>query len=155
METVRVASGTGGTMTVETHPGEGAHGVTVAFPIGRVWAALRAAYDSVAVPVAIFEPATHTVGNAQLRLRRRLGEVALSKYINCGNTQGGSSADTYEVLLSVVSAARPGEVGKTDIMTTVTAEGRPITLSSAYTRCTTTGALEKRLVDLVMAQLSR
>jgi len=124
-------------------------------PLDRAWAALRAAYDSIAVPVSIFDAASHTVGNGQFRVRRILGKVSLGKYVNCGSTQGGSSADTYEVQLSVVSTAKAVDAGSTALSTTVQAQGRPITLSSEYVRCTTTGALEQRITDLVRAAILR
>jgi hypothetical protein len=47
----------------------------------------------------VFNAATGTMGNSSLRVRRRLGDVAISKYINCGNVQGGPSADAYEIQL--------------------------------------------------------
>jgi hypothetical protein len=140
-------------MTVETHPGEGAHKTTVPLPMERAWRALRAAFDSVAVPVSIFDAATHTLGNGQFRVVRRLGNTPLSKLVNCGNTQGGPSADTYELQLSVVSTATAVDAAVTSIATTVQAQGRPITLSAEYVRCTTTGALEKRISNVVSSQV--
>jgi hypothetical protein len=126
---------------------------SVAFPTERVWSVIRAVYDSLAIPVTIFDPASHTIGNAALRVRRRLGETALSKYLNCGSTQGGSSADTYEIQMSVTSVVAPEESGTTSIVTTVQGQGRPITLSSEYTTCSTTGGLEMRVLEAVKARL--
>jgi len=125
------------------------------FALDRVWGALRVAYDSAAVPVSTFDATSHTIGNSALRVRRRLGEVALSKYINCGNTQGGNGADTYEVVFSIVTRAVPAESGTTRLTTVIDAQGRPITLGGEFTRCTSTGVLEKRLAQLVISQLNR
>lgn len=154
-ETIRI-SGAGLPMsTMDTHPSDATATAVVGFALDRVWGALRAAYDSVAVPVATFDATTHTIGNSALRVRRRLGDVALSKYLNCGNTQGGNGADTYEVVFSILTRAVPAESGKTRITSLIDAQGRPITLSGEYTRCTTTGVLEKRLAQLVTSQLNR
>lgn len=143
-------------MTVETHPTSGPLGGKVGFPLDRVWAAVRVAYDSLAVPVSVFDPVTHTMGNATLRTRRRLGSVAMSKYLNCGDTQGGPSADSYELQLSILTVVRPAEEpGMSIVLTTVEAQGRPITLASEYTRCTSKGVLESRVLELVNAQLNR
>jgi hypothetical protein len=76
-----------------------------------VWVALKTTYDSLAIPISTIDPATHTMGNTTMRVRRRLGNIAMSKYINCGNTQGGPSADTYEIVLSVVTRAEAAEPG--------------------------------------------
>src|SRR5438270_9156489 len=94
LETVRIsASLGGGTSTIETHPASGPTKIAVGFSADRVWRVLKIAYDSLAIPVSTLDPSARTIGNGSLRIRRRLGDVAVSKYINCGNTQGGSSAD--------------------------------------------------------------
>jgi len=155
METTRIAAGTG-TMTMTTNRDIATNAKTVAYGIDGVWAAVRAAYDSLAVPVAIFDAATHSVGNSALRVRRRLGDVALSKYLNCGSTQGFPSADTYEIQMSVLTQLRSDpESGGTTILTTVQGQGRPMTISSEFTPCASTGGLETRIVDLVNRALRR
>ena len=155
METTRIAGGTG-TMTMTTNRDIATNSKTIAYPIDRVWAAVRAAYDSVAVPVAIFEEASHSVGNSALRVRRRLGDVALSKYLNCGSTQGFPSADTYEIQMSVLTQLRSDpQSGGTTILTTVQGQGRPMTISSEFTPCASTGGLETKIVDVVNRALRR
>lgn len=152
METVRVASGTG-TMTTTMHPTINANGATIAFPLDQTWAALRFVYDSLAIPVATFDQSNHVIGNVEMRLRRRLGSVGLSQYINCGNTQGTPSAETYDIRMSVLTQAQATSAGSTSVLTTVEARGKPITMSGEYTLCSSTGVLERRVVDLVAARL--
>jgi hypothetical protein len=152
---VRVASTGLGAMNVETHTTNTAVGGKVGFAVDRVWGPLRAAYDSLAIPVAVLNAATGTMGNSSLRVRRRLGDVAISKYINCGNVQGGPSADAYEIQLSVITTAVPAEQGTTNLMTLVEAQGRPVTIAAEYMRCTSTGRIETRILELVSAQLHR
>jgi hypothetical protein len=155
-ESVRISGGVGlPTTTLDTHPTTAASTTTVGFPLDRVWGALRVAYDSLAIPVSTADPASHTMGNSSLRIRRRLGTVAMSKYVNCGNVQGGPSADSYELVLSVVTRAEPADQGMTRLVTSVDAQGRPVTISAEYMRCTSTGGLEKRIAELVTAQLNR
>ena len=154
-ETVRVGGGAGGSMMAEIHPTVNAIGSVVPFTADRTFGAVRAAYDSLSLPVATFDPATHTIASPTLRLRRRLGEVSLSKYINCGNTQGGQSADSYEVQLSIQTVLQAADAGTTRVLSTISAEGRPITLAGEYTHCTSTGILERRVAELANAQLSR
>jgi hypothetical protein len=153
-ETVRVGGGVGGLMTTEIHPTVNAIGTVVPFTMDRTWPAVRSAYDSLSLPVATFDPATHTIATTTLRLRRRLGETSLSKYVNCGNTQGGQSADSYEIQLSVQTVLQAADAGATLVLSTVTAEGRPITLSGEYTRCTSTGNLERSVAAIVAARLT-
>ena len=152
---IRVASTGLASMSIETHTTNTAVGGKVGFAVDRVWGPLRAAYDSLAIPVAVFSATTGTMGNSSLRVRRRLGEVAISKYINCGNVQGGPSADSYEIQLSVITTAVPAEQGTTNLMTLVEAQGRPVTIAGEYMRCTSTGGIETRILELVNAQLHR
>lgn len=152
-ETVRVGGGAGGAMTAEIHPTVNAIGAAVPFTMDRTLPAVRSAYDSLSLPVATFDAATHTVATTTLRLRRRLGETVLSKYINCGNTQGGQSADSYEIQLSVQTVLHAADAGTTSVLSTVTAQGRPITLSGEYSGCTSTGNLERAIAAIVAARL--
>ena len=127
-----------------------ANGGTVAFPQDHVWAIMRTVYDSLGIPIAAFDPASRTIGNNNLRLKRRLGEVALSKYVNCGSTQGFPSADTYEVFLSIVTSVRPDASGPqaTQITTTIDGQARPITFSGEPVRCSSLTTLEARIVEI-------
>src|SRR5262249_46595993 len=130
--------------------------ISLEFAPDRVWAQMKAAYDSIAVPITTFDPASHTIGNASLRVRRRLGDVAMSKYVNCGNVQGVQSADAYEVIASIVTRVEPGDPPlKTLLSTAVEAQGRPMTIAAEFVRCSSTGVLETRLSQIVTAAITR
>jgi len=149
-ETVRVL-GAGGGMTAEIHPGDQLRGGDVAMPIDRAWLAVRAVYDSLRLPVSRYDAATHTIESPTQRLRRRLGDVPLSRYLNCGNAQGVSGADTYEVQLAVRTTLRVNDAGGTSVLSFVNAEARPITISGDYARCSSTGKLEALIFELTGA----
>jgi hypothetical protein len=134
-------------MTAEIHPTDQLRGGDVGVPIDRAWSVMHAVYDSLHLPVATENASTHTVDSPTLRVRRVLGDTPLSKYLNCGDTQGGRSADSYEIRLAVTTTLTDKN-GSTSILTNVAAEGRPITISADYARCTSTGNLEKRVVEL-------
>ncbi len=152
-QTTRVTTVAGSTMSLGSRPSLGPAGGTVAYSVDRVWSIIRSVYDTLGIQVANVDPAGHTIGNTNLRARRRLGDVALSKYLNCGTTQGGPSADSYEVQLSITTTALPQNAGATSVMTTVDGRARPITIASDFTQCASTGALEARIVELVKARL--
>jgi hypothetical protein len=126
---------------------------TVAAPIDKVWAVLTSSYDSLGIPLTAIDPGSHTVGNGGVILHRKLGKARLSEYINCGNSQGGPSADTYEVNFSVTTRLSPSSSTGTVVTTVVNAAGKPASLSGDYIPCGTTGGLETRLVRLMEAQL--
>jgi hypothetical protein len=117
-------------------------------PIGDVWSALQVVYDSLGITIASRDEATHMLGNPALKVRRRLGSVRLAQYVDCGSTQGAPSADSYEVVLSVFTAAQPTATGTT-IVTQVSGQGRPVAFSGEYVRCASTGQLERQIANRV------
>lgn len=122
------------------------------FAPDRVWKALPAAFDSVAVPIATLDAPSKTIGNEGFKIRQRLGTVALSRYFDCGTTQIGPNADSYDVFLTVLIQVQAAGAGSR-LVTSVEASARPITFSQAYSRCTSRGTLEARLLDAIKAQL--
>ncbi len=151
-ETIRVERPGGATeVRAVTMPTAGVS--TVQAPLDQVWRLLPSAYSALGIPIAQLDSASHTVGNPGIRVRRHLGNTPLSRYLDCGRAQGGPSADTYEVHLSVLTQARPDTAGGTMVATTVQAMARPVTFSGGYTRCSTTGALEQRIVSLLEESL--
>lgn len=151
-ETVRVSGGVtstriGATPTVAAHEG------TVRAPWDRVWSVLPAAYDSLGVQPTIIDPRTRTVGNGGFRLRRRLGNVPLSRYLNCGTMQAIPSADTYDVYLEVQTRISQTENGGTMLATTVNGMARPVSFSGDYAPCSSKGAFERALIEVVKAKL--
>ena len=123
------------------------------FPIDKVWSAMVPAYDSLSIPLSVLDATTHTIGNQGLKARRRIGTTRIGEYLNCGNGEGGPSADLYEINLSMVSTLQPNAVGGTTITTTVDGAAKPSSFSGDYIKCETTGELEKRLVKLVEDKL--
>jgi hypothetical protein len=119
------------------------------FPIDKVWSAMAPAYDSLSIPLTVIDATTHTIGNSGLKARRRIGKTRIGEYLNCGNGEGGPSAEIYDINLSMVSKLQPNSVGGTTITTTVDGVAKPASFSGDYVKCATTGELEKRLVKLV------
>jgi hypothetical protein len=157
-ETVRVVGSgqPGGTisMGIVSSPG-GTRESRIFAPIEKVWAALPAAYQSLGVPLTTSDVTTHVAGNIGLNVRRRLGSTPLVRYIDCGNSQMGPSADTYDVRLTVTTRLQADSVAGTKLSTLVEAVGRPVAFSGEYSRCSSLGVLEARLTDAVKAELQR
>jgi len=123
-------------------------------PPDLVWRALALAYDSVGIKLNFLDANAHLMGNQGMALKSKLGTSPLSTFIDCGRVQGAASADTYEVQMVVISWVRVSPSGQTEIATRVSASGRPPTLAQAYTRCTSTTTLEKRIAAYVRTILS-
>jgi hypothetical protein len=127
---------------------------SVPFTVDAVWHVLPAAYDSLGIPVRTLDQVQHTIGNDGFSVRRRLKSTPLSRFIDCGSTQLGPSADDYDVRLSVLTQLRAVE-GKTAVTTTLVAAARPANYAQDYSSCSSRGALEKLIIDAVQARLAR
>ena len=152
VQTVRGGSAVAGNLQVISNTSE----VVSDLPssLDNVWKVLPAAFDSLGIPVASVDPTLRTIGNEGFKLRQRLGKTPLSRFLDCGQTQVGPNADSYEVFLVVMVHAQAGAApGTTKMTTMVDASARSIAFSQAPNRCSTNGELEKRLIAAVKAQL--
>ncbi len=154
-QTVHVVAGTGSTgSTMTIAQSDDPSQRIMAVPSARIWDALPAVYDSLGLPITDRNVQARTIGTSSLKLRRRLGNVPLSRYLDCGNTQGSPSADSYDVLLTVTTRLAPS-ADSTAVITRVEALARPTFVSGEYVNCGSTRALEKRFFDLLSAQVNR
>lgn len=119
-----------------------------------VWRTLPAIFDSLTIPVSTLDPARKTIGNDGFKIRQRLGKAPLSRYLDCGNTQIGPNADSYDVMLSVVTTVTPNEASGATISTIVDARARPITFNQGYSQCSSKGGIELRITDLLKRLLA-
>ena len=151
IQTTRIAGGAdGGATNITTTTIPTANVAQLAASMDRSWAALRAAYDSVGIPVATVDEAQRLLGNTGFKLRRKLGSTPLSRYLDCGAAQGGPNAETYEVFLAVATQLQPGSRdGWTQATTSVQASAKPVSFAGEYVNCTSNGALEARIVETV------
>ena len=148
VETTRVATPTGTTtmtMTSTVSPGL----VTLEFPIDVVWRALPVAYDSIGIPVAKMDTLSRIVGNEAYKLRRKLGGVPLTRYLDCGQAQGFKSAETYQINLSVLTQLQSVGTSQTTAATVVQASAKPVNFAGEYSPCSSTGELERRVADVL------
>ena len=125
------------------------------YSVDAVWSILPSTYDSVGIPVNSLDHARKSIGNGGYKTRSRLGKAPLSRYLDCGNTQIGPNADSYDVFLSVITTVSPEGAGGSTLVTIVDAQSRPATYNQAYSRCSSKGGIEIRIADLVKARLSR
>ena len=128
---------------------------SLAYPVDQVWRALPAAYDSLKIPLNTLDAKTHTIGNDGFKIRQQLGRAALSTYIDCGRTQIGPNADSYEVVLTILTQVTTADNGATKISTTFESSARPIAYSQEYSKCTSRGVLEAKIMDVVKGRLMR
>lgn len=155
-QTVHVATATGSTgSTMALTSGDDPSQRVIAAPVARVWDALPAVYETLGLPITDRNVQARSLGTTSFKLRRRLGDVPLSRYLDCGDTQGSPSANSYEVVLTVATRLAPGASDSTAVTTNVTAMARPVFVSGEYVNCGSTRALEKRFFDLLAVELHR
>ena len=135
-------------LDLRTNPTISRHVTTVAGTPAAVWTLLVAAYDSIGIPVTTSVPPQGLIGNEGFKVRRKLKDAPLTRYLDCGNTQGGPSAETYEITLAVKTQLVPAD-GAVTATTMVNATGRPVALASNDIRCSSTGRLEARIAQLI------
>lgn len=144
-------AGTSDRMTIA--PSSGPHLNALEASVDNVWRALPAAFDSIGVPVGRLDAGNKIIANDGLKIRQRLGKVLLSRYIDCGQTQIGPNADSYEVYIILAVQVRAAGPTASSLTTTFEAQSRPIAFSQGYSRCTSNGSLESKLLAAVKAQL--
>jgi len=154
-ETARViGSSEGGMQAISVGaPIAGASMVTAS--VVKLWGALPAVYDSLGIPPGMVEQTSHMYGNRSLQIRRQLGKVRLSRYIDCGSAQARPSADFYDVNLSVVTQLQAADSANTRVVTTVDAMARPIAFTGEYIRCATRGEIESRVSAMLQAAANK
>ena len=99
------------------------------------------------------EPSTHSIGNQGFAIRHRLKNVSLSRYIDCGNSQLGPSADDYDVRLTLMADVHATDTGSR-LTINLQAVARPPNYAQEYSSCSSRGVLETKLGDLVAARLA-
>jgi hypothetical protein len=125
-------------------------------PIDRVWKVLPSVYATLEIPIERYDSEANEIGNSALKLYRRLGKIPLTRYIDCGTTQIGPNADSYEVTLTVLTKLQKpkSDTSTTTVATTVEAMARPIQFRGDFVRCSSKGALEARLMEVLKVHLA-
>ena len=139
-----------GSLTISPVTDASNHSLTSS--VDDAWLQLAHVYDSLAIPKVLIDPKTHTISNQGQKIRQRLGRTSLSRFIECGTTQIGPNADSYEVFLTVTTHLAAEGAGSR-LSTTVEAVARPLTFNQTYSRCSTKGVLETRIADALKARL--
>lgn len=128
--------------------------VVVDAPVDTVWTALRAALDGLEVPVGFAERSTWEMGSQRVKLYRMLGKQRLSSYVRCGEGITGPNADSYVVYLSFLSFLRPEADGKVILFSLLAAQAIDLPNGrNDVVDCTSTGRLEQRVAEQVLARL--
>lgn len=114
-----------------------------------VFAALQLAFDSIGVDPAVHDPMQGLVGNLGLKVTRRLAGQPMSRWVDCGTSHTGPTANAYRVHLAILASVTAGPDGNSRVRVAVAAGAQAFSgpLGDPIA-CESTGALEQRIVDL-------
>lgn len=152
-QTVRIVGAGGGSGELTLTSNDAAHVSNVPFPVDDIWRVLPAVYTALGIPLTTIQSDLKVIGNEGFTLRRRLGDTALSRFLECGRTQIDNNADTYEVHLVVLTQIRTAAPLTTTMATSVQAAAKPLAFAGDYSKCSSKGELEKRIDLAVKARL--
>ena len=127
----------------------------VPLPAERTWALLPLAYEALGLPLAALDPQRQLIAANTVRAQANLRGTRLSRYVDCGTSSTGvPNADSFAMLLDVQTQVVPtSDRAHAGLATAVRAVGRPSSTSSnAPVNCVSTGALERRLAEVVREQ---
>lgn len=140
----------GTSLEVNLSPTRAVVSEAVAATPDAAWAALPEAWADVGLEVKEVSEATRVLGNPRVVVSRRLGEVPLSRYLECGSGLTGPFADRYRIEMLIRSAVVPGERGGARVDTYLEAQARnPEGSSNTGVQCASTGSLERAIAARV------
>lgn len=125
-------------------------------PTDSIWPALVRAYASVGIEPNTAISAQGRIGLINARVRRKLGNTWLSRYLTCGSdAMGVPHADSFDIILNVSSQISPSGPTASTLTTRVTAEAQSPAASGVNMSCGSTGVLESRIATWVRNSLSQ
>ena len=121
---------------------------------GPVFAALRRALDSLGVEAAVADAAAGLIGNLGLKATRRFAGKQMSTWIDCGIGHTGPTANAYRVHLAILAGVAANKDGGSSVRIAIAAGAQSFSgpLGDPIA-CESTGAIERRLLDLVRASV--
>jgi hypothetical protein len=116
------------------------------------FAAVQAAYQDLGIEIKMMDVATRQIGNRRFTKMYDIGGVRLSKYVGCGSSETGPTADSYRITMSILSRVTPTPDGSR-IDTQLTATAQDPGTSKGALSCTSLGGLEQRIHGLAAKHL--
>lgn len=120
----------------------------VPVPLDTAYDAMTMAYKSLGVDIMTSDPAQHVLGNRHIVVMRTWLGSRLSTFFNCGNDPaiGTPRADSYQLIISVVSTLSPKDGQNTRVTTLASATATDLATSASAVYCPSTGKIERSLL---------
>lgn len=113
----------------------------------QAMASLQTGYGVVGVPVTMVDTAHRQIGNPRFVTRARIGNAAMSQFINCGSSLTRDHANQDQITMSVISTVSPNSDGTSTVTTmmSATAVDRSSGNVGDEQICASTGQLENAI----------
>lgn len=110
------------------------------------------AFATLGIPANVLKTTPLVIGSERIVLRRMFDGKPLATFLDCGTTNVGPVANVYRIQAALLAAVHPARPEGVRIETRLTAQGVSNDgASGGGVDCTTTGALEKRLLSEISA----
>lgn len=128
--------------------------IPIVAPVDSVWKVLPGVFIELGVDPGTVDQQQHFIANTSFTARHRLGDANVSKYVDCGSSMSGKTADQATVTMSLVVQVVPdsGDISKLRAQFDGFA-----TMDGAVAnriQCTSTGVLEARIARMVNDELA-
>jgi hypothetical protein len=117
--------------------------------VDKAWSEYPTVFGELGIPTGLVDQKQHVFGNSGVKVRGSIGGQRISRYLECGMTAGMSNADTYDVIVRVVSQVVPADAGLASLRTQLEASAHSSGDSGPSVRCVSTGALEARIAHMM------
>lgn len=123
-------------------------------PAAKVYAAVKASFDELKIPIAVDDTTARLVGNAKLQASGSFADARLSRLLDCGAGAVQQNADTYRLSMALLVLWDADGPMRTKVRIGFTAGGQDLTgISKTAVSCGSTGRLEERLQGLINKHL--
>jgi anti-sigma factor RsiW len=151
----RIVTGAGNFMTIGGSATTVGIAGDVPAPPDDVFRAVKAVYDELKIPIADVSTADRAIGNQLFKTRRRIGGVSMQTYLDCGGNSGQPNAETFDIVMNVLTYVTAGQVTGSTVTTRLQAVGSdPNHGKDNQLRCASTGELEKRIAQMTREKVA-
>jgi hypothetical protein len=123
-------------------------------PASKVYAAVKATFDELKIPLTVDDSSARLVGNGKLGARGTFTDVRLSRLFDCGASATGLNADSYRLSFVLLVLYDPDGPLRTTVQIGFIAGGQePTGTSKIAVTCGSTGRLEEKVQGLITKHL--
>jgi|SRR5579862_3039047 len=128
---------------------------TLDAPPARSYAAVKAAFADLKVPVEVDDSAGGIVGTQKTQARINFAGYKLSRLFDCGTRpMGGANADSFRITMVFLALLDADGVNRTKLRVGFVGGGEPVGGSAREAVvCSSSGVIEAKLVELASTHL--